>query len=269
MTKVDDATSRLLALMARLRDPKGGCPWDLEQNFATIAPYTIEEAYEVADAISRGDLAALKDELGDLLFQVVFHAQMAAEQGAFTFDDVAEAVIGKMTRRHPHVFGTADIKTAGAQTKAWEEAKAQERAAKPGYKSILDDVPLALPALARAEKLTKRASRVGFDWKTPDKVLEKLKEEMSEFTQSIENNHDHAEREDEFGDILFVLANYARLYGIDPENALRRTNDKFVRRFQFIEQELERKGVPLADAGLARMDELWNEAKVVLPNKGS
>ncbi|HRE61793.1 MAG TPA: nucleoside triphosphate pyrophosphohydrolase [Micropepsaceae bacterium] len=267
MTAADDATSRLLALMARLRDPEGGCPWDREQNFATIAPYTIEEAYEVADAIARADLAALKDELGDLLFQVVFHAQMAAEQGAFTYADVAEAVIAKMTRRHPHVFGTADIRTAEAQTRAWEEAKAQERATKPGHTSILADVPLALPALTRAEKLTRRASRVGFDWKTPAKVLDKLREEVSEFAQTIENSDDHAAREDEFGDILFVLANYARLYGIDPEKALRSTNDKFVRRFQFIEQQLEKEGVPLADAGLERMDLLWNEAKTALARK--
>lgn len=269
MTAADDATARLLALMARLRDPKGGCPWDLEQTFATIAPYTIEEAYEVADAIARGDLTALKDELGDLLFQVVFHSQMAAELGAFTYGDVVEAVIDKMTRRHPHVFGSADIKTAEAQTKAWEEAKAQERAAKAEHTSILSDVPLALPALTRAEKLTRRASRVGFDWKAPAKVLEKLTEEVNEFAQSIENSDDHAAREDEFGDILFVLANYARLYGIDPEKVLRSTNDKFVRRFQFIEQQLEKEGVPLADAGLERMDRLWVEAKAALSRKGS
>lgn len=268
MTAKADATSRLLALMARLRDPDCGCPWDREQSFATIAPYTIEEAYEVADAISRGDLAALKDELGDLLFQVVFHAQMAAEQGAFTYEDVAEAVIAKMIRRHPHVFGSADIRTAEAQTKAWEETKAQERAARAEHTSILSDVPLALPALIRAEKLTKRASRVGFDWKAPAKVLEKLTEEMSEFAQTIENSDDHAAREDEFGDILFVLANYARLYGIDPEKALRSTNDKFVRRFQFIEQQLEREGIPLEEAGLERMDRLWVEAKAALARKG-
>ncbi len=268
MSTADDPatspTARLLALMARLRDPDGGCPWDLEQDFATIAPYTIEEAYEVADAIARDDLASLKDELGDLLFQVVFHAQMAAERGAFTYGDVVEAVIAKMTRRHPHVFGNADIRTAADQTRAWEDAKAAERADKAAA-SILDDVPLALPALTRAEKLTRRAARVGFDWKTPEKILEKLREELSEFAQAIEKNENQAAKEDEFGDILFVLANLARHFDIDPENALRRTNSKFVHRFHFIEDQLEKKGVPLAGAGLELMDQLWVEAKSALP----
>lgn len=251
-----DAITELLDLMAALRTPGSGCPWDLEQNFRSIAPYTVEEAYEVADAIERGDLAALKDELGDLLFQTVFHARMAEEAGAFAFEDVARAITDKMRRRHPHVFGDAEARDSREQTAAWEEQKAAERAAK-GAKGLLDDVPLGLPGLTRAVKLQKRAARVGFDWARPREVLDKIAEETEELVAVVDGG-DRSAIEDEFGDLLFVIANLSRHLDIDPEAALRRANEKFRRRFRHIEEKL---GGRLGEATLAEMEALWIEAK--------
>jgi tetrapyrrole methylase family protein/MazG family protein/ATP diphosphatase len=253
---------RLVEIMARLRSPDGGCPWDLEQTFATIAPYTVEEAYEVADAIERGDLADLKEELGDLLLQVVFHARMAEEQGAFDFAAVAQAINDKMVRRHPHVFGDAHHRSAAEQTEAWEAIKAQERAAKSAVPvaSLLDDVPVGLPALTRAVKLSKRAARVGFVWPSAAEVLAKLHEEIAELEAEVAAG-DVDKARDELGDVLFVCANLARELDIDPEAALRGTNAKFVRRFNFIEAELASKGSSPAQSDLAEMDALWDAAK--------
>jgi tetrapyrrole methylase family protein/MazG family protein/ATP diphosphatase len=246
--------------MARLRDPVDGCAWDLEQTFATIAPYTIEEAYEVADAIERGDMAELRDELGDLLLQVVFHARMAEEAGAFGFDDVARAVTDKMIRRHPHVFGDARFRTSAEQTRAWEEAKAGERAAKGA--GWLDAVAVTLPALTRAVKLSSRAARVGFVWPTLAEVMAKLREEVAELEAEVDGG-ERARIRDELGDVLFVCANIARTLDIDPEDALRNTNAKFVRRFGHIEKSLAESGRTPADSTLAEMDALWDEAKAV------
>lgn len=251
---------RLIAIMARLRDPETGCAWDLEQNFATIAPYTVEEAYEVADAIERGDLGDLREELGDLLLQVVFHSRMAQEQGVFAFDDVANAISEKMIRRHPHVFGPESQRTSAEQTHAWEIIKAQERAKKGKNQSLLDDVPTGLPALTRAVKLTARAARVGFDWPDVSFVFDKLREETAELQAEIEGG-ERAKMRDELGDILFVCANLARKLDLEPEDALRSTNAKFARRFQFIEAELAARGRDPADSDLAEMDALWDEAK--------
>ncbi|MEK7266532.1 MAG: nucleoside triphosphate pyrophosphohydrolase [Pseudomonadota bacterium] len=252
------AIEELLALMAALRTPGSGCPWDLEQDFRSIAPYTIEEAYEVADAIERGDLIELKNELGDLLFQAVFHARMAEEKGAFNFEDVARAITEKMRLRHPHVFGGAKARDAGEQTRQWETQKAEERAAK-GKTGLLDDVPVALPGLSRAVKLQKRAARIGFDWKNPRDVLDKIAEETGELVEVIdEGNADRIE--DEFGDLLFVIANLSRHLNVDPEAALRRANEKFSRRFRHIEQRLGDQG-RLGEASLEEMEELWVEAK--------
>ena len=253
------ATQAVLDVMARLRDPKRGCPWDIEQNFRTIAPYTIEEAYEVADAIERNDMPALKEELGDLLFQVAFHARMAEEQGAFDFADVAQALADKMIERHPHVFSEAgDGRSAEQQTVAWETLKAEKRAAR-GAPSLLDDVAMALPALMRAEKLTKRAARINFDWPSTTEVLAKLDEELAELKEAeASGDQDHVA--EEMGDILFVMANLARKLKVDPEEALRRANAKFTRRFQYIESKLAERGrtgpQPLDD-----MEALWLEAK--------
>ena len=232
---------QLLEIMRRLRDPVGGCPWDLEQTFATIAPYTVEEAYEVADAIERGDLGDLRDELGDLLFQTVFHAQMAQEQGEFDFADVAQAICDKMLRRHPHVFGQADGRTSAEQTDAWEVIKAGERAAKGKAASLLDDIPASLPAMTRAVKLTKRAARVGFDWPNTCEVLAKLREELAELEVEIDAG-DQAKAREELGDLLFVVANLARKLDIEPEDALRSANAKFARRFSYIERSLADRG---------------------------
>lgn len=251
---------RLLAIMARLRDPADGCPWDLKQTFATIAPYTLEEAYEVADAIERNDLSDLKDELGDMLLQVVFHARIAEEQGVFAFDDVARAINDKMIRRHPHVFGAEAYATGEAQTAAWEAIKAQERAGKGRSSSLLDDVPAGLPAMTRAVKLTKRAARVGFDWPELSLVLDKLREEIGEMEAEIAAGDKDALR-GEIGDVLFVMANLARKLDIEPEDALRATNAKFARRFQFIEAALAARGRTAEEADLAEMDALWDEAK--------
>ncbi|WDI31125.1 nucleoside triphosphate pyrophosphohydrolase [Hyphococcus flavus] len=251
----------LLHVMERLRAPDGGCPWDLEQNFRTIAPYTIEEAYEVADTIEKGDMAALKEELGDLLFQTVFHAQMAKEEGLFSFGDVAEAIAEKMIRRHPHVFGSETMRTAEEQTDAWEQQKAEERAAK-GANSLLDDMPAGLPGLSRAVKLQKRAARVGFDWTDAKDVLSKIAEETEELHEAIEGS-DEAHIEEEFGDLLFVLANLSRHLKIDPESALRRANQKFIRRFQHIEKTFDERGRSMKDASLDEMEAVWIEAKNV------
>lgn len=253
------STQAMLDVMARLRDPQRGCPWDVEQNFATIAPYTIEEAYEVADAIERADMPALKEELGDLLFQVAFHARMAEEQGAFDFADVAQALADKMIERHPHVFSEAgDGRTAAQQTVAWETLKAEKRAAK-GAPSLLDDVPMALPALMRAEKLTKRAARINFDWPSSAEVLEKLDEELAEL-KAAEASGDQDHIAEEMGDILFVMANLARKLKVDPEDALRRANAKFTRRFQHIETRLAAQG-KTGPQPLDEMEALWVEAK--------
>jgi tetrapyrrole methylase family protein/MazG family protein/ATP diphosphatase len=257
----ETAVVRLIAIMARLRDPERGCPWDLEQTFASIAPYTIEEAYEVADAIERGDLSDLREELGDLLLQVVFHSRMAQEQGAFDFDDVANAVSDKMIRRHPHVFGDAAYGDDEAKDQVWEALKAQERAAKGAHRAgVLDDVPAALPALLRAVKLTKRAARVGFDWPDFGTVFAKLREEMAELEMEIEAGELDKARA-EFGDVLFVCANLARKLDIDPEDALRATNAKFIRRFGYVERELAARGKRPEQSSLAEMDALWDEAK--------
>jgi ATP diphosphatase len=254
---------RLIEIMRRLRDPQRGCPWDLQQNFRSIAPYTVEEAYEVADAIEHGDPMQLKNELGDLLFQVVFHAQMAREAGAFDFDAVAEAIVDKLVRRHPHVFGEADIASAEAQTRSWEAIKAEERRRKAGAGpvSALDGVGLGMPGLTRAIKLQKRAARVGFDWGDTGPVFDKLDEEIRELRHEVEQAAGHDRMEDELGDLLFVAANLARHLRIDPEAALRRTNAKFERRFRYIERALAAQGRALDDATLDEMDALWDAAK--------
>jgi ATP diphosphatase len=251
--------SRLVAIMARLRDPQGGCPWDLEQDFRTIAPYTIEEAYEVADAIERNDLPALRDELGDLLFQVVFHAQMASEQGAFVLDDVVNAICDKLERRHPHVFGDARIDSARAQTVAWEEHKRRERAMK--NDSVLADVPLGLPALTRADKLGKRAAQVGFEWRDVSGALAKLDEEFVELRNEIARGAERGEIANELGDVLFCVVNVCRYLHIDPETSLRTTNAKFERRFRYVERRLKAEGRTPEQATLEEMDRLWDEAK--------
>ena len=258
---IDHPISRLIEIMAHLRADDGGCPWDREQTFATIAPYTIEEAYEVADAIERGDLNDLREELGDLLFQVIFHARMAQEAGAFDFADVARAISDKMVRRHPHVFGGEGARTASEQTLAWEAIKAKERATKSSVAvSLLDHVPTSLPALTRAVKLSRRAAGVGFVWPSVHEVVEKLHEEVAELEVELAGG-DLAKARDELGDVLFVIANLARTLEIDPEDALRATNAKFVRRFQFIERRLAQAGSSPAQSDLAEMDGLWNAAK--------
>jgi MazG family protein len=252
---------RLLAIMQRLRSPDGGCPWDLEQNFSTIAPYTIEEAYEVASSIEAGDFAALKDELGDLLLQVVFHAQMASEQGLFNFSDVVMAICEKMIRRHPHVFGEPGVQSAAAVTRAWDEIKRQERAAKSGAAhGLLDDVPSAIPALMRAIKLQNRAAEVGFDWPSAVTVTDKIAEESRELAEAKDSS-DKAKLAEEFGDMLFAMANLARHLKLDPEDALRGANGKFVRRFRAIEAGVQAQGRRMQDASLEEMEALWQEAK--------
>ncbi len=290
----------LREIMRRLRDPNGGCPWDLEQDFATIAPYTIEEAYEVADAIARGHMPDLCEELGDLLLQVVFHAQMAQEAGHFTLDDVIASICHKMIRRHPHVFGDAAERTVEGQTLAWEEIKAQERAEKSkvaqakaaqadhqiapeqnqntrslrsdgalvpsvlaGVPSVLDDVPLALPALMRAEKLSKRAARLGFDWPNAESVLEKLYEEIEETREEIKQNS-KSELQNEIGDVLFTVVNLARKSDIDPEEALRQANTKFSNRFRYVESEIHKYHSQTGQSpSLEQMETYWRSAKRV------
>lgn len=260
-TNVSGDIAQLLDVMAKLRNPDGGCPWDLEQDFHSIAPYTVEEAYEVADAIERDDMGALKDELGDLLFQTVFHAQMAKEKGLFDFADVTHAISDKMIRRHPHVFGDSDHRSADEQTAAWEKQKAAERAEK-GATSILADVPFGLPGLTRAVKLQKRAARVGFDWPKAKDVLDKIVEETQELTEAVDSG-ETSDIEDEFGDLLFVMANLSRHLKVDPEAALRRANEKFSRRFQHIEESMRAAGRDLDKASLDELEALWNEAKAL------
>jgi nucleoside triphosphate diphosphatase len=253
---------RLLEIMAALRTPGSGCPWDLEQTFATIAPYTLEEAYEVADAIARGDLVHLKDELGDLLLQVVFHARMAEEQGAFTFGDVVEAITAKLVRRHPHVFADEHGKTAEAVKGLWERIKAEERAERGEQKpaGALAGVPVALPALTRALKLQNKGGAVGFDWNDPRAVLAKIREEADEIEAALDEM-DKVHAASEVGDLLFAVVNLARHLDADPEGVLRATNQKFERRFASIEKALAARGKRPQDATLAEMDALWDEAK--------
>ena len=269
---------RLIEIMVALRTPETGCPWDIEQSFATIAPYTIEEAYEVADAIARDDLGDLRDELGDLLLQVVYHARMAEEQGAFAFGDVVEAITSKMIRRHPHVFGDDEARSSGMAEGFWSRIKAEEKAAKQAEtgtearQSLLDDVPVGLPALTRAVKLQDKAARVGFDWPSLGPVFEKLREEIGELAEVAlpadprgpapeRSPQTRAKVEEEYGDLLFVMANVARHLKIDPEAALRAANRKFVRRFAHIEQRLAEDGRAPEGSTLAEMDALWDEAK--------
>jgi ATP diphosphatase len=265
MTKPDtysaaDALKRLLEIMAALRTPGTGCPWDLEQTFETIAPYTIEEAYEVADAIARRDWPAVADECGDLLLQVVYYAQMGAEDGRFDFAAIARGIAEKMIRRHPHVFGTETRESTAVQTAAWEAQKAEERA-KRAETGVLDGIPLALPALMRAAKLTRRAARVGFDWPDAAAVLEKLDEETAELRAELAAGSDAARLADEVGDMLFVLANLARKLDLDPEACLRGANAKFERRFGAIEAALAAQGRSPDDASLAEMEAHWQAAK--------
>lgn len=251
----DSAVRELLEIVARLRDPEAGCPWDVEQTFRTIAPYTLEEAYEVADAIERDDLAGLRDELGDLLFQVVFHAQMARERGAFDFEDVARGIRDKLVRRHPHVFAGRRVTDAAEQTRLWDELKHREKAAA-GRRSVLDDVPLALPALARAAKLGRRAARLGFDWPDLAGVRAKVDEELAELDDARATG-DRAALEAELGDVLFALANLARHLEVDPEAALRASGARFERRFHHVERRA-------ADSGRSDPESLeafWAEAK--------
>lgn len=268
--------ARLLEIMAALRTPITGCPWDLEQTFETIVPYTIEEAYEVADAIERADMSDLKEELGDLLLQVVFHSRMGEEAGAFAFGDVVQAVTAKMVRRHPHVFGDADARAAGAAKGQWDSIKALEKAGKRSAnaapQSLLDDVPVQLPALTRALKLQDKAAKVGFDWPSLGPVFEKLKEEISELEEvalpadpraparTVEPQASHR-IEEELGDLLFVVANIARHLSLDPETALRKANAKFTRRFRHIEARLAEDGRSPQQSTLEEMDVLWNEAR--------
>lgn len=250
----------LLAIMRALRDPQSGCPWDKVQTFATVAPFTIEEAYEVASAIEENNPEHLREELGDLLFQAVFHARIAEELGLFDFGDVVEAATSKMIARHPHVFGNVEKpESAAEQTEAWEALKRRERNAK--NMSVLDDVPVALPALSRAVKLQKRAARVGFDWKNAAKVLDKIIEEAGELVEAQSEEENQAHVEEEFGDLLFVVANLARHLKIDPEQALRSANAKFIRRFNSIERGLKAAGKTPADSSLEEMEALWQEAK--------
>lgn len=266
---MSDLTSmkRLIDIMAALREPETGCPWDVQQTFSTIAPYTIEEAYEVADAIERNDFDDLKDELGDLLLQVVFHARMAEEGDVFTFEDVAEAICRKMIRRHPHVFGEKNAETPGEVKTNWESIKAEEKADRAKAlgttredTSVLDDVALSLPALMRAEKLQKRAARVGFDWPEDDAVYDKLDEEIGELKTAVASGVQN-DIEDEIGDLLFTVVNLARRYKIDPEVALRGTNQKFKRRFNAVEKQASTAGKNLSDLSLTTFDGYWNTAK--------
>ncbi len=259
--------TRLLGIMAKLRDPKTGCPWDRAQSFTSIAPYTIEEAYEVAEAAERGDPVALRDELGDLLLQVVFHARMAEEAGSFAFADVAKAISDKMVKRHPHVFGGATIAGAAAQSLAWEEQKAQERRAQAAASGkspgALDGVGMALPALSRAKKLQQRAARVGFDWPEIAPVFDKIAEEIVELKAEIAHHAEHERIEDELGDLLFAVVNLARRLEADPEQALRQACRKFERRFRAVEAALTARGRNLAACSLAEMEAEWQKIKAL------
>lgn len=267
----------LIEVMAALRTPETGCPWDLKQTFATIAPYTVEEAYEVADAIERNDLADLKEELGDLLLQVVYHARLAQEQNAFEFEDIADAITNKMIRRHPHVFGDAETRAKGAAKGFWETIKAQEKAERANIAghaaqerpaSILDDVPAAMPGMTRAVKLQARAAKAKFDWPHISHVFEKVHEELVELQEAITKHSDDRDHvEEEFGDLLFVMANIGRHLKIDPEKALRGANQKFIRRFHYIEEKLAEMGRTPDQSNLEEMDALWDEAKAAERNQ--
>ena len=264
--------SRLIEILAALRAPKTGCPWDIEQDFSTIAPYTIEEAYEVADAIARGDLDDLRDELGDLLLQVVYHAQMAQETGDFAFGDVVEAITTKMIRRHPHVFGDEDARSAGMAKGMWEKIKTEEKAEKRSArlargldpedngKGFLDSVPVALPALTRALKLQEKAARVGFDWSEAAPILDKIEEEIGELREALAKG-ETAEIKDEFGDMLFAVVNLGRHLKLDSEAALSGTNEKFRSRFHYVERAIDASGSTLEKATLDEMEALWQQAK--------
>lgn len=264
--------ARLIEIMAALRAPDGGCPWDVEQTFETIAPYTIEEAYEVADAIARGDLADLRDELGDLLLQVVYHARMAEEQGAFDFGGVVEAVTAKMIRRHPHVFGDETARGAGMAKGMWDRIKAEEKAerrarrlafglaAEDHGKGFLDGVPVALPALTRALKLQRKAAEVGFDWREAEPILDKIEEEIGELRAAMAARDDAAVK-DEFGDLLFAIVNFGRHLEVDAEAALTGTNEKFRSRFHQVEKAVSESGKSLGEASLEEMEALWQKAK--------
>ncbi len=271
---MSEPIERLLDIMARLRDPEAGCPWDKEQSFETIAPYTIEEAYEVADAIAKGDMGALKDELGDLLFKVVFYAQMASERGQFDFNAIATGIADKMERRHPHVFADAEIASVEAQNLAWEAHKARERAAKDADSdsnggegggespvSLLDGVALALPALMRAKKLQARAARGGFDWPEPAMVIDKIAEEIGEIEDEIKSGGSDGALREEVGDLLFACVNLARKLGSEPETALVAANAKFTRRFHRVEALLAAHGKTPGGSSLAEMDTLWDRVK--------
>lgn len=255
---------RIIEIMRRLRDPETGCPWDAEQDFSTIAPYTIEEAYEVADAIQRDDVEDIRDELGDLLLQVVFHARIAEEAGLFSLADVARRISDKMVARHPHVFGDEARPEVDQQSRRWEDIKASERARR-GQTGVLDDVATGLPPMLRALKLQKRAARVGFDWPDINPVIDKLHEETDELRDELgQDLLDMAKVEDEVGDILFVAVNLARQAGVDPETALMACNTKFEKRFRYIEQQTERNGKELKQISLEEMEEYWQEAKTAL-----
>jgi nucleoside triphosphate diphosphatase len=253
----------LIDIMAKLRDPNGGCPWDVKQNFSSVAPYTIEEAYEVADAIDRNDMADLKDELGDLLLQVVFHARMAEEAGHFNFSDVVDGICDKMTRRHPHVFGGATVENADEQTRLWEAQKKRERETKMGVSddSVLSGVSRGMPEWQRAVKLQKRAATVGFDWPDPNPVFDKLHEEIEEVREEFAKGLGHSGLEDEIGDVLFVCANLSRHAKVDFGNAMRRANQKFERRFRRMEALVQAQGNQLVNLDLQQQDALWNHAK--------
>ncbi|MEM1410405.1 MAG: nucleoside triphosphate pyrophosphohydrolase [Pseudomonadota bacterium] len=250
----------LAQLMAALRDPDEGCPWDVEQNHRSIAPYCIEEAYEVVDAIEHGTDDDLKSELGDLLLQVIFHSQMASERGAFDFGDVCEAIVSKMVRRHPHVFEAQDGRDAEGQTLAWEEMKAKERAERGQGDSILADVPVGLPALTRAEKLSKRAARVGFEWEKPEQILDKLEEEIAELREAMAGD-DPQHKEEELGDIAFCVANIGRRLGIDTETTARGANNKFERRFRFVEEQVRRSDRGFDEHSFDELEAYWQKAK--------
>jgi MazG family protein len=257
---VPDTIETLLGIMAQLRDPEGGCPWDLEQDFGSIAPYTLEEAYEVIEAIAQGDRNALRDELGDLLFQVVYHAQMAREAGWFDFNDVLTSICDKMVRRHPHVFADEVVEDAAAQTRAWEQHKERERGTPA---SVLEGVPYALPALTRADKLQKKAARVGFDWPDSGGVADKVEEELNELRAELATAADRAALLDESGDLLFAAVNLVRHAGVDPETALRQANEKFTRRFQRVEACCQEAGQTVAATDPDTLDDYWNRAKLL------
>jgi len=259
------AIDRLLEIMVRLRNPVSGCPWDLQQDFRSIAPHTLEEAYEVTDAIERGDLESLRDELGDLLFQVAFHAQLASERGAFGFDDVVAAICDKLTRRHPHVFGGVPVADAGEQSRVWERLKAEERKAQGQGSGVLAGIPVALPALSRARKLGRRAADAGFDWPDASGPRAKIDEELAELDGVIVEGRNAGRLEAELGDLLFSVVNLARHLDVDPETALRRANERFERRYAHLEQALAARGIDPGAAALELLDRLWIDAKAGIP----